>query len=244
MVEPSPKKQSTQGHYKRLRERFFKAGLDGFQEYEIVELLLMMGQTRTDRKEQAKAAIKRFKGLLGVLEASPEELQEIAGIGPASVFGIKLVREAGELYLKERAQKNRYCGSSQEVYDYLYQSMRGLKKEVFKVLFLDSKNKLLKIEDLFSGTINASAVFPREVVASAIKYHAAALIFVHNHPSGNPAPSQEDRDITRDLVRAAGTIQVKVLDHIIIGDNQRFSFTAEGLLARYEAETPNGNTKS
>jgi DNA repair protein RadC len=167
MAELSPKKKSNQGHYKRLRERFLKAGLDGFQKYEIVELLLMMGQTRTDRKEPAKAAIKRFKGLLGVLEASPKELQEIEGIGPASVFGIKLVREAVQLYLKEKAQEKPYCGSSQAVYDYLYQSMSGLKKEVFKVLFLDSKNKLLEIEDLFSGTINASAVFPREVVTSA-----------------------------------------------------------------------------
>jgi len=100
-------------------------------------------------------------------------------------------------------------------------------------LFLNKQNKLLAIEDLFSGTIDASAVFPRGVVEAAIKYQATGLIFVHNHPSGNPSPSQEDRAITRDLIFAARTIQVKVLDHIIIGDNCRFSFAAEGLIARY-----------
>ncbi len=249
MAEPSPEKRSSQGHYKRLRQRFMDGGFEGFHDYEIVELLLMMGQSRTDRKEHARAALRRFKGLRAVLDASPEELQEIEGIGEASVFGIKLVREAARLYLKEKAlheapKNETYCSSSQAVYDYLYHSMRGLKKEVFKVLFLDSQNKLLEIEDLFSGTVNSSAVFPREVVASAIRHHATALIFVHNHPSGNPAPSREDCSITRDLVQAAGVIEVKVLDHIIIGDNRRFSFAAEGLIARYEADARGGRHDS
>jgi DNA repair protein RadC len=237
----SKAEKSCKGHYKRLRQRFLKDGFAGFHDYEIVELLLMLGQTRTDRKDSAKAAIKEFKNLLGVLEASPEELLKIEGIGRESIFGIKLARETARLYLEERAKKEEGMdfSSSQAVYNYLYQTMCGLKKEVFKVLFLNKQNKLLAIEDLFSGTIDASAVFPRGVVEAAIKYQATGLIFVHNHPSGNPSPSQEDRAITRDLIFAVRTIQVKVLDHIIIGDNCRFSFAAEGLIARYESEAAN-----
>jgi len=219
-----------EGHRRRLRDKFLRAGISSLNDYEIIELLLTLGTPRTDCKERAKEAVKRFKGLRGVLEASPGELQEIKGIGPKNAFGIRLVREVAGEYLKEKARELPVCGSSKAVFDYLYHDMQGLKVEVFKVLYLDSQNRLLASEDLFTGTVNMSAVFTREVIASALRHHAAALIFVHNHPSGSPVPSRDDREITRELVAAAKTMQIKVNDHIIIGDGRFFSFAGEGLL--------------
>ncbi len=226
----------TEGHRKRLRERFLQSGLDAFLDYERVELLLTLGTPRKDCKQPAKDAIARFRTLRGVLEASPDELQKITGIGPTHVFVIKFIQELAREFLKEQLLDRPYCRSSREVFDYLYHSMRDLKKEVFKVMFLDSQNHVVGIEDLFEGTINASAVYPREIVQKAIKHNATALIFVHNHPAGNPQPSDNDKQITQDLVFAGNIVQVGVLDHIIIGDNRYFSFADAGLIEGYNSD--------
>jgi DNA repair protein RadC len=127
-----------------------------------------------------------------------------------------------------------YCRSSREVFDYLFHSLRDLKKENFKVLFLDAKNQILEEKTLFEGTVDSSAVYPREIIKDALRYDASSLIFVHNHPSGDPEPSPCDKDITRDLVFAARVMQLKVLDHIIIGSNCYFSFADQGLIEEYE----------
>jgi DNA repair protein RadC len=228
--------RSREGHRKRLRERFNQSGLGAFLDYEIVELLLTLGTARKDCKRQAKEAIKRFKNLRGVLEAPPEELQKIKGITAHNVFVIKFMQEVAREFLREQVLDKPYCRSSREVFDYLYHSMRDLKKEVFKVMFLDSQNRVVEIEDLFEGTLNASAVYPREIVQSAVRHHAAALIFVHNHPAGNPQPSDNDKQITQDLVLAGNIMQIKVLDHIVIGENRYFSFADAGLIEEYNSD--------
>lgn len=225
-----------EGHRKRLREKFDQSGLAAFLDYEIVELLLTLGDTRRDCKPQAKEAIKKFKTLRGVLAASAEELQEIEGIGPASAFAIKLIQEVSQKFLKEQILHKPFSKSSKEVFDYLYLSMRDRKKETFKVMFLNAQNQIIEVEDLFEGTLNASAVYPREIIEKALKHNAAALIFAHNHPSGNPEPSDNDKQVTQDLVSAANTIQIRVLDHIIIGDNRYFSFADEGLIEKYDLD--------
>jgi len=222
------------GHRKRLREKFIKSGLAGFHDYEIIELLLSLGTPRKDCKQPAKEAIKKFKTLRGVLETSPEELQQIDGIGSHSAFGIKLVQEVAREFLKEKIIDKPIYKSAKEIFDYLYHSMRDLKKEVFKVIYLNSQNQIINTDDLFKGTLASSSISPREVMESAIRYNAASLIFVHNHPSGNPEPSGSDKEITRDLVYAASIMQVKVLDHIIIGNNRYFSFADEGLIDEYK----------
>jgi DNA repair protein RadC len=224
------------GHRKRLREKFLKSGLDGFHDYEIVELLLSLGTPRKDCKLPAKEAIKRFQTLRSVLEAPAAELQKIDGIGAHSVFGIKLVQEVAREFLKARILEKPFYKSSQEVFDYLYHSMRGLKKETFKLIYLNSQNQIIDTADLFVGTVNGSSVSPREVIEGAIKNNATSLIFVHNHPSGNPEPSPSDKGLTRDLVYAGKIMQLKVLDHIIIGDNRYFSFAGEGLIEEYEMD--------
>ena len=224
------------GHRKRLREKFIKSGIAGFHDYEIIELLLSLGTPRRDCKQQAKEAIKRFKTLRGVLEAPPEELQKISGIGPHNAFGIKLVQEVAREFLKEKLIEKPVYTSADEVFDYLYHTMRDLKKEVFKGVYLNSQNQIIETEDLFHGTVNSSAVSPREVVESTLKHNAVSLIFAHNHPSGNPEPSKSDMELTRDLIYAANTVQIKVLDHIIIGNNRYFSFAGRGLIEEYEME--------
>ena len=224
------------GHRKRLREKFLKSGLSGFHDYEIVELLLTLGSPRKDCKPQAKEAIKRFQTLRGVLSASAEELQQIEGIGPHSAFGIRLVQEIAREFLKGKIVAQPYFKSSREIFDYLYHAMRDLKKELFKVIYLSSQNQIIEVTDLFEGTVDSSSISPREVVEEALKDKAAALIFVHNHPSGNPAPSISDRELTRQLVYVGKIMQMKVVDHIIIGNDRYYSFADEGLIEEYEID--------
>jgi len=231
-----PESDKSAGHRKRLREKFISSGLKGFHDYEIIELLLSLGTPRKDCKQQAKEAIRRFKTLRGVMEAPIEELEQIEGVGPHSAFGIKLVQEVAREFLKERIIDKPIYKSAQEIFDYLYHSMRDLKKEVFKVIYLNSQNQITETQDLFEGTVNSSSVSPREIVEGAIKHSAVSLIFVHNHPSGSPEPSKSDKELTRDLVYAGSIVRIRVLDHVIIGDNRYYSFAGEGLIEEYELD--------
>jgi len=172
--------------------------------------------------------------LRGVLEADVHELQKIKGIGSHNIFGIRLVQEVSRRFLKDKMMSRPYCRSSREVFDYLYHSLRDLKKENFKVLFLDPKNQIIEEKTLFEGTVDSSAVYPREIMKDALRYDATSLIFVHNHPSGDPEPSLCDREITKELVFSAKVMQLKVLDHIIIGNNCFFSFADRGLIEDYD----------
>lgn len=226
-------KTTFSGHRWRLREKFLKGGLNGFFDYEVIELLLTLGTPRRDCKTQAKEAIKRFKTLRGVLEAEEEELQEIKGIGPHNIFGLKLVQEVSRRFLKDRMMSKPVCHSPKEVFDYLYHALRDLKKEKFKVLFLDAKNRIIEAKTFFEGTVDSSAVYPREIIKSALRWEASSLIFVHNHPSGDPQPSSTDKEITKELIFAATMMQIRVLDHIIIGNNCYFSFADKGLIDEY-----------
>jgi DNA repair protein RadC len=222
------------GHRQRLQERFLKAGLQGFLDYEVVELLLTLGTPRRDCKNLAKQAMDKFKMLRCVLEASEDELREIEGLGPKNILGIRLVQEVSRRFLREKMMSRPVCHSSREVFDYLYHALRGAPKEKFKAIFLDAKNRIIEEETFFEGTVDTSAVYPREILKNALRHNASAVIFVHNHPSGDPEPSESDREITKELVFAASTMQVKVLDHIIIGNNRYFSFADRGMIEDYE----------
>jgi DNA repair protein RadC len=228
---------SNEGHRGRLRERFIESGLEGFADYEIIELLLTLGSPRRDCKPSAKAAMERFGSFRGVLEAKQKELEEIPGIGPHNAFGIKFVQEVGRKFLKETLKGTVIrVSSSKELFDYLYHSMRDLNKEVFKVVYLDSQNQVIDTNELFHGTVNSSPVHIREVMESALGHSAVSLIFAHNHPTGNPEPSKADYDITRDLVQAGVIMQIKVLDHLIVGNNQYFSMATDGFIERCELD--------
>lgn len=211
-----------------------KGGLRGFLDYEVVELLLTLGTPRRDCKEPAKMAMNKFKVLRRVLEASTDELQEIDGLGPKNILGIRLVQEVSRRFLREKMMSRPVCHSSREVFDYLYHSLRDASIEKFKAIFLDAKNRIIEEETFFQGTVDTSAVYPREILKEALRHKASAVIFVHNHPSGDPEPSESDREITKELVFAASLMQLKVLDHIIIGNNRYFSFADRGLIEDYE----------
>ncbi len=223
------------GHRQRLRERFLRSGLDGFQDYEVIELLLTLATPRKDCKDAAKAAIIRFKTLQGVLDAAPADLGQVPGIGPKNLFGLKLVPAVSRRYLQRRLEGKQALTNSRELFDYLNHTIRDKKRECFMAVYLDAKNRVIADETLFSGTVTASAVYPREVVKAALAHTAAAVIFAHNHPSGDPAPSPDDMAITQRLVQACGLMGITVHEHLIIGAEGYFSFADHGHMARINA---------
>lgn len=225
-----------EGHRERLRQRFLEGGLQRFSDEEVIEFLLTLGTPRGDLKVPAREALKNFSSLSGVLSAPMEKLMEIKGIGPKNALYLKLVHQVAGRYLKDKVAGNTVLSSSHAVFDYLFHSMRDLKREIFKVLFLNRKNQLIFDQDLFLGTLTGSAVYPREIMAFALEHKAAGLVFVHNHPSGDPAPSPEDQRLTRDLIWAARLLAIQVLDHIIIGHNTYYSFADEGFIKRFANE--------
>ncbi|HIC37524.1 MAG TPA: JAB domain-containing protein [Candidatus Marinimicrobia bacterium] len=222
--------KDNKGHRQRLREKFLKNGLDGFLDYEIIELLLTLGTPRKDCKQSAKDALKKFGSLKAVLEAEPAELKEIKGIGDNNVFGLKIAQSVSRRYLADRIIDQDFIRSADEVIDYLKHNLRDKSREVFLVIYLNGRNQILKMEELFQGTLTTSAVYPREVVKRALVNDAAALVFVHNHPSGNPNPSKDDLTITKKLKEAAQAIDVSVHDHLIIAGNDVYSFADHGLI--------------
>ncbi len=224
------------GHRERLRERFMASGLDGFQDYEVIELLLTLATPRKDCKDEAKELLARFKTLQAVFEASPRELCEIKGVGPKNIFGIRLIRAVADRYLEKKLVHKDAISNAKELFEYLYYHMKDRRRECFKVLFLDARNKVISAKTLFEGTLTASSVYPREVVQAALEHNAAALIFAHNHPSGDPSPSPEDVSITRQLVFACRVMGITVHEHLVIGDNNYFSFADRGYIAEMNRE--------
>jgi DNA repair protein RadC len=224
------------GHRERLRHKFLSHGLSKLTDEESIELLLTLGTPRRDCKQIAREALRRFAGLAGVLEAPIVELKQVPGIGPKNALGLKLVHDVARRFLQERLKGREFISSSKEVYEYLLHSLRDLKKEVFKVIFLNGRNEVIQVETLFEGSLTSSAVYPREVIKSALDHHAAALVFAHNHPSGDPAPSAQDFTITRDLFLAGKIMSIQVLDHLIIGRNRYYSFADHGNIKKWETE--------
>jgi DNA repair protein RadC len=184
----------------------------------------------------AKAALSRFKTLQGVMEASSHELCEVDGIGPKNSFGLKLIKAVSDRYLEKKLINKSPVNNSKELFDYLFHSIRDKAREHFKIIFLDSKNCVISTETHSTGTLTASSVYPREVVDSALRHKAAALIFAHNHPSGDPKPSPEDIAITRQLVFSGKVMGITIHEHIIIGDNSYYSFADQGHIARMSRE--------
>ena len=219
-----------------MRERFLVGGLEGFADYEVIELLLTLATPRKDCKASAKAALQRFGSLQAVMEASPDALVKVPGIGPKNLLGLRLVKAVADRYLKKKIIGRTALNNSRELFDFLYHSMRDKSRECFKAVFLDAKNRVIEVETLFRGTLTASAVYPREVAKAALEKHAAAVIFAHNHPSGEPEPSPEDLAITRQLVFACRVIGVTVHEHLIIGDNCYYSFADQGHIGRMHRE--------
>lgn len=229
IIDSNIKKKSSEGHRKRLREKFLESGLSGFLDYEVVELLLTLGTPRRDCKQMAKDAVEKFKSLKGVLDADVSELTNVKGIGSSNVLGIILFRAISEKYSKEKISPKILLNSSKLVADYLRTKIGNKKEEHFMILYFDTRNKLIN-EEISIGTLNASLVHPREVFKKAIKDNVAQIIIAHNHPSGDPKPSEEDKSTTKRLVDAGKLVGISILDHLIITSDRYFSFKENGIV--------------
>ena len=220
------------GHRQRLRDRFVKNGLAGFADYEVVELLLTLAIPRADVKQPARALLARFGNLRGILDAPLAELQAVSGIGTVTPVALRVIREVASLYLQQKAESHDALTDPHVLARFWRLRIGALSNEVFQVGYLDSAYRLLRdgIETLEEGTIDRAAVYPRRVIEAALRRGAAALVFAHNHPNGDVQPTEQDKILTRALVLAATTVQIKILDHLIVSPDSIFSFRQEGLL--------------
>lgn len=219
-----------EGHRKRLRDRFFKGGEKAFPDYELLELLLFGVIPRGDVKPIAKKLLAECGSLSGILQADIEKLKAIPGIGESSIIALKVIHEVACRFVREEANSQPILQSWQGVIEYCRARMSHLTIEQFRLLFLDQKNKIIADEVQQQGTIDRTPIYPREIVKRTLELGAAKLIMVHNHPSGDPTPSQADIDITQKVIKAAKELDIQVLDHLIIGRFGHISLREKGLI--------------
>lgn len=217
-------------HRTRLRERFMQGGADALPDYELLELVLFRAIPRRDVKPLAKALLKRFGDFNGVISAAPSRLVEVQGVGSAVVHELKIVEAAAHRLAKTRVAKRNVLGSWDAVLDYCRAMMAHRDTEQFHILFLDRKNVLIADEAQQRGTVDHVPVYPREIARRALELGATAIILVHNHPSGDPTPSEADIAMTQTIVAALMPLAITVHDHLIIGKGAELSFRGSGLL--------------
>jgi len=218
------------GHRRRLRERFLKGGSQALADYELLEMILYAASPRMDTKPLAKRLLAQFGDFAKVVHALPHDLAKIDGMGDAAIASIKMVYVAAERMLKAQASQGQIIQSWTALLDYCRVSVGHKKIEEFRVLFLNHKNILILDEVQQYGTINHAPVYPREVMKRALDLGASSIILVHNHPSGDPTPSREDIEITRQIAAASLSLGISVHDHLIIAGNKHYSFKSNGLL--------------
>jgi DNA repair protein RadC len=229
--EKSEEKPHYHGHRQRLRERFLNAGAQALPDYELLELLLFYGIERRDTKPLAKKLIERFGSLGGVMAAPTEQFTEFDGeIDKRTLVLLRAVREAGARLVREDVADRPVIGSWQKLLDYCRSTMAHNDTEQFRLLFLDRKNVLIADEVQQRGTVDHTPVYPREVVKRALQLGASSLIMVHNHPSGDPTPSQADIDMTREVQAAAEVLGIALHDHVVIGKKGHASFKSLRLI--------------
>ena len=217
---------------KGLEARFLQNGFNNCEDVEIIELLLRVQLNTLDHRFEAQELLDHYGSLSRVIDAAADTPFDGSPISMDYRLGLRLPHEIANRYLYEKVKYGPPLSSPQEVVDYLSHSMRGLKVEHFKVLYMNGMNRLIDEEDLFKGTVGQAIVYPREVMKSALEHHASGLIIAHNHASGDPKPSTDDLKITGRLSAAAKLFDITVHDHIIIGGNGYFSFQEKGLLTK------------
>lgn len=224
------RKQHYHGHRQRVRERFLKQGLDGFQDYEILELLLLYVARRQDMKPVAKALVEHFGSFKNVLDAPSDALQSVEGVGTGAVTLIRFVKQAAARYLQQTSQAHFSPDSPETLINYCIVSLGAEPNEKFRLICLDSNFAIVSEQDIAEGTVNQANVYPRKVIELALQAKASTLVFVHNHPDGNVIPSDFDKTMTRALVLATKTVGISVYDHIIVSRDTYFSFREGQLL--------------
>ena len=216
----------------RPREKLLDKGAQALSDTELLAIILRIGNASTGQSaiDHARLLLSQFGGLQGIDQATARELTTVKGIGPAKVAQIKACLEIARRIGNHKWQVGASLRSSEDVYNHFRDNLGNEKRELFYVVLLDNKNKKIRDVKISEGSLTASLVHPREVFNPVIRDSAAAVIFVHNHPSGDPAPSQEDIEITRRLKEVGEVMGVRVLDHVVIGHDRFFSFSDKGML--------------
>ncbi|WP_237437635.1 RadC family protein [Altericroceibacterium endophyticum] len=218
------------GHRARLRDRLLNGGAEALADYEVLEYLLFAARSRGDTKPLAKELLRRFGSLAKVLNADPKALSAVPGMGEVSAGALKIVALSARRMARSEVMERPVLSSWQALLDYLSIDMAHLTVERVRILYLDSKNRLLFDHHVGDGTIDEAAIHPREVIRKAFDIGASSLILVHNHPSGNPEPSRADIQITRRIAEAGGLLGIILHDHVIIGSEGQISLKAKGLI--------------
>jgi len=221
-------KPSYVGHRQRMRNKFATGGLENFLDHETLELLLTYCIARRDTKPLAWSLIKRFGSLSAVLDAPAEELCEVPGMGEHSAQFLKLIRAVFKKYSLEEVKERPTIRTPQEVLNYCNASLSGQTDECVELIYLSVRNTVIGTEIVSSGTLDQVNISPRKIVERALAAKAAAIILVHNHPSGDPTPSVDDIVMTKEVVRAASVLGIAVHDHIIVGKGRHYSLRANG----------------
>ncbi|MBN1622481.1 MAG: DNA repair protein RadC [Endomicrobiales bacterium] len=218
------------GHRKRIKDKYLSAGLDGWHDYEILEYALGYAIPRRDIKPIAKKLIEKFKTIDKVLNADTKELKTIKGISDHTALFLRFLKDISIIYFKNELLNKDLLSSPGLVVNYLKVYLKGSANEEFNALFLNKGNKLISLETIQKGTIDRSAVYPRKIVERALYHHAVNVIVAHNHPGESIKPSKNDIEVTKAIADALNTIDIKLLDHIIIGGNNYFSFKEHNLI--------------
>ena len=214
----------------RPREKLLELGASALSDAELLAIFLRVGVVGKSAVDLARDLLTRFGSLTGIFAASQTDLSQVHGIGASKYVQLQAIFEMSRRALNEQMQVKDMLSSPQQVRDFLCLKLGGLSREVFVVLFLDAQNRMITSEEMFSGTLTQTSVYPREVVKKALHHNAASVIFAHNHPSGIAQPSQADELITKQLKQALALVDVRVLDHFIVAGNTTFSFVERGLL--------------
>jgi DNA repair protein RadC len=229
-IRPMKPAISLDGHRARLRARFLAGGAGAVAEHELIEMVLFLALPRRDTKAIARELLARFSSYANVISAPLAELLSVPGLGEAGAAALKLVQASAQHLAKTEVLYRPVLSNWDRLMEYLQAVLAREKVEQFRVLYLDNRNKLLADLPQARGTVNHTPVYPREVVKRALELHATAIILVHNHPSGDPSPSDEDIAMTRDIKNAAAALDIVLHDHVIVGNGRWLSFRKAGLL--------------
>ncbi len=230
LLDPGPAAVGAEGHRARMRTRLLTAGPEALADHELLEMVLFLALPRRDTKPIARTLMGRFGSFASAIAAPLADLRATEGLGEAGAAALKTVHAAALRLARAEVMHRPVLNNWDRLMEYLNIVLARERVEQFRVLFLDNRNRLLADEAQARGTVNHTPVYPREVVKRALELHATALIVVHNHPSGDPTPSQDDIEMTAEIKRAAQSLSILLHDHVIVGNGKWLSFRREGLL--------------
>lgn len=230
MTDPAEEAPGHLGHRARMREKLLGAGPDALLDHELLEMVLFLALPRRDTKPIARGLLARFGSFANAIAAPLHELRDIEGLGEAGAAALRTVQAAALRLARAEIIDRPVLNNWDRLLDYLTAALTRERVEQFRVLFLDTRNRLIADEAQARGTVNHTPVYPREVVKRALELQATALILVHNHPSGDPTPSRADLEMTQEIKTAAGSLGIVLHDHLVVGNGRHLSFRHEGLL--------------